>query len=277
MHYLIFVLLLSGFVGDLWAKTALNQYEPKVSVILSLNQGAEMQLQVWQLPLPEILDKLSQVINTPIHYSVLPKGKVTATCVTSTVEELLKCLLGREANIAFRYPKEGIIADVPSHSPNEIWVLGSVLEAPESQDQCANNQSVNNSLSLPQEKGLENESVKLERLLQDAKVENPEQRALAIAKLATKGVLNSEKVTARLMQALNDPSVKVRMQALFGWVYREGAAAIPELMQALNDPEPAVRIKAVGLSNDEGLLNQAATDSNEAVRKYALMKLQAKQ
>jgi len=277
MRRYLFVVLLCVPISSLWAKTVVKGDASKISLIMSSDQGAEMQLQVWQMYLPDVLDKLSQIIKTPIHYSVLPQGKVTATCVTSTIEALLKCLLGAGANIAFHYPQEKVSGSTFYQPPSKVWVLGSVLETAKSEEQCVNNQIVKSDISLSQEKGYEKEAVKLESLLQFTKVENPEQRALAIAKLATRGMPDSQKVTARLMQALDDPSAKVRVQALFGWVFREGKAAMPELMRALDDPEPSVRLKAVGLSNDGDLLNQAASDSNQAVRQYALMKLQAKQ
>jgi len=246
----------------------------EVSMLLSSAKGAEMQLQAWKTPLSVILDKISQVVNIPIHYSVLPKGEVAATCVNSTVKGILQCLLGPDISLAFRYSK-GVEVSPFSQRVSEIWVLGSSLDATQINMHCTE-------LVVPtvKESGAiqtgNADLIKLEQLLVRVNVKDDDQRALAVAKLATKAVADNDRVTEALLQALDDPSTKVRMQALFGWVYREGDAAVPELMRALNDPDPAVRLKAVGLGNDLMLLNQAASDPNEKVRAYALMKLQAK-
>jgi len=277
MYRLLAVLLFFLSVNNVYAKTLLTEQVAELSMILSADKGAEMQLQVWQQSLPGVLDKISQILNIPIHYSVLPEGKVKATCVSSTVKGLLNCLLGSEINVAFRYSKG--TQDVQSvQAVTEIWVLGSSLKTSDATQQCVELIApVNKGQNLVIDESKSKASlIKLEQLLAGATVENDEQRALAVAKLATKAVAGNEQVTEALMQALDDPSAKVRMQALFGWVFREGEAALPELARALDDPDPAVRKKAVGLGNNKDLLNQAASDPNPSVRTYALMKLQAK-
>jgi len=245
-------------------------------MILSADKGAEMQLQVRRQSLSNVLDKISQVLKIPIHYSVLPEGKVKATCVSSTVKGLLNCLLGSEINVAFRYSKGTQDASQSVQAVTEVWVLGSSLKTSNATRQCVEliapvikDQNLITDVSKHKAS-----LIKLEQLLAGVTVENDEQRALAVAKLATKGVAGNEQVKEALMLALDDPSAKVRMQALFGWVFREREAALPELIRALDDPDPAVRKKAVGLGNDKDLLNQAASDPSQSVRQYALMKLQ---
>ena len=106
-------------------------------------------------------------------------------------------------------------------------------------------------------------------------MDDPKQRAEAIADLATKIAVDNTDINDLILRAMDDKSVLVREQALFGWVYRQGEDAMPELQQALLDPEMTVRMKAVDLTQDRALLTLAITDSNELVRQLAKMKLDA--
>ena len=55
--------------------------QQSIRVIRSENAESELQLEVRQASLKQVLDKIAGDTGLVIHYSVLPEGSVTATCV----------------------------------------------------------------------------------------------------------------------------------------------------------------------------------------------------
>jgi HEAT repeat protein len=82
-----------------------------------------------------------------------------------------------------------------------------------------------------------------------------------------------------LQTALSDEDPNVRGQAVYAVVRRGGVEATAVLQDALQDSALPVRLMAVdGLGTDEesiALLKQALTDSDQAVRELAAMKLKS--
>ena len=101
-----------------------NQDEQNIRLVMTKETGAELQLEVRQAPLAQVLDSIASKTGVRINYSVLPDGLVTATCVGSTVKQVLECLLVRKADLVFRYSRQASKAD-PKGQPEEVWVLGA--------------------------------------------------------------------------------------------------------------------------------------------------------
>ena len=105
-----------------------NQDEQNIRLVMTKDTGAELQLEVRQAPLARVLDSIASKTGVRINYSVLPDGLVTATCVGSTVKQVMECLLVRKADLVFRYSQQASKAD-PKGQPEEVWVLGAKFGA----------------------------------------------------------------------------------------------------------------------------------------------------
>jgi hypothetical protein len=70
-----------------------------------------------------MLSNISQKTRMRIHYSLLPEGFVTATCVGSSAKQLLECLLARKADLDFHYLKD--LAKSAERQPADAWILGA--------------------------------------------------------------------------------------------------------------------------------------------------------
>ncbi len=242
-------------------------------LVITKNKGSELRLEARQMPLASVLGIIANKTNTPIHYSVLPEGLVTATCVGSTLKQVLECLLNGRADIIFRYPNHLVNADSKTQVA-EAWVLGSKIGGVIVKD-C---QSIDNSSLIPAQnqptQGIQSER-QIKDLLDLAQSGDSEERARAIGALLSAGHEGNTEVKATLEQALNDHDANVRAQAISTYAHREGSAATDAIQQALQDSSVDVRLMAVdGITENVDLLQQATTDSNEAVRNLAFMKLE---
>ncbi len=243
-----------------------------VALLRTEDPGAEWQLQVRQASLVDVLNEVGRISGARMHYSALPAGPVTATCVEHTVESLLKCLLGNSLNLAFRYPNDGSSADLPV----DIWILGSSLTSGfENVSACVatNNHVTRKAKRSDQASATDGDLVKKLRAATGGG--DPRKRALAVSDLAVKAPAGAPGVEDALLGALEDGSPLVREQALFGLVRRQGEeSVISELWLAMHDPEASVRMKALELSSDKELLLRGTTDADETVRWFAQQKLQ---
>ncbi|MFA6162355.1 MAG: HEAT repeat domain-containing protein [Methylobacter sp.] len=244
--------------------------EEAVRVILTQDDGAELQLEARQLPLPQILKKITEETGVPIHYSVLPKGLVTATCVGTTVKQVLECLFDKKADLIFRYAKNAS-KKVSLNRPEEVWVMGTNFGA---EDACTTaGMQTRNSVTGMQAQAGDTDGV--DKLLELAKTQDPAERADAVALLAAKGQKNDENVNSALVAALSDKNADVRAQAVFGLARRESGDSPAALQNAMQDGDASVRLMAVDNAGDNvALLQQALGDSNETVRTYAAKKLE---
>ena len=83
-------------------------------------------------------------------------------------------------------------------------------------------------------------------------------------------------VKVTIEQGLNDKNELVRAQALSSYARREGVNATSAIQEALNDPSVQVRMMAVdGITDNATLLQQAINDSDETIRVLAATKLDA--
>jgi hypothetical protein len=97
-----------------------NPGEQNIRLVMTKDTGAELQLEVRQAPLAQVLDSIASKAGVRINYSVLPDGLVTATCVGSTVKQVMECLLVRKADLVFRYSGQPTKADHQGQQNSEL-------------------------------------------------------------------------------------------------------------------------------------------------------------
>jgi len=236
-----------------------------------------LQVEAKQADLGKLLDEVALKTGIKLHYSVLPKVPVTATCVGATAKQVLECLLGANVDIAFRYPENKAVAPGQQVNPEEVWILGSSLHA---QDNAGNGCALSSSAAVSSKLAVENASTDnvspTQQLLRQAKAKSVNERAEAIASLAVdEGSENDASVRTAIEKALSDKSAQVRAQAINALAFREGEAAVSgQLQQALQDSDAGVRMMAVdNIESDTALLQQALQDKDTAVRDLAQLKL----
>ncbi|WP_235557238.1 HEAT repeat domain-containing protein [Methyloglobulus morosus] len=246
--------------------------KPMAELVISTNKGSELQLEVRQIPMAEVLKAITAKTQVPIHFSVLPDGLVTATCVGSTLKQVLECLLERRADLVVRYPH------IPDKSESkgqlaEAWVLGS------RQDGTACSLTGN---TLPEQSQQVSDTTAKpnpsDTLLKMAKSNNAAGRAEAIGALLAAGTKDDPKIQEMLEDAVHDEDANVRAQALSTLTHwsNDTESISVALSEAIHDGSADVRLMAVdGITDDVDLLQQAVNDSDEVVRTTAITKLES--
>lgn len=271
----ITLILFVGYASVGFAKSS-------AGLVTSQNKGAEFQLEVRQMPMAQVIDMVARKTHVPIHYSVLPEGLVTATCVGSSLKQVLECLLDRKADIIVRNSENATKPKAMAGQVAEAWILGSKLAATNSgTGYCvANTEPSADNLSLTVRQTKQSAEVELQleqtnELLQSAQSKNPVERVEAIGAFLSVQNNDDPAIKAALEKALTDQSAKVRAQAISSLAGREGdGAAAGAIQEALHDTSADVRLMAVdAITNDIPLLQQALNDSDETVRALASMKL----
>ncbi len=243
--------------------------EQAVRVSLSAYPGAELQLEARQQPLPQILKQITDTTGVAIHYSELPNALITATCVGTTVKQVLECLFAKKADLIFRYAKPKS-KSTAAHRPEEVWVLGTNFGADRD---CA---TAGTATPIAAKRPETDNADKVDNLLELTKNQDPVQRAAAVANLAADRQRDAVSVNHALVSALSDKNAEVRAQALSGLARRESSDAPAALQNALQDSDASVRLMAVDHAGDNiALLQQALSDNDETVRAYAAAKLEA--
>lgn len=241
--------------------------KPSLEISLGQDQASKIRLEARQAPLAQILIALGKKTRIQIHYSVLPEGMVTATCVGSNVKPVLECLLATKSDLVFRYPQ--IKGKNASYQPTEAWILGAkyttgitqvVAFCPKQPD-------------TPTEQPVEPD--RTDELVAKAKSQDPAERASAIGELLSQGRPDDADVLETLQEALDDKDANVRAQAISTYASREGEKAFAALQEALHDNNAWVRQMAVGSTDEKNLLQQALNDSEESVRSLAAQKLKS--
>lgn len=281
MKILLYILVLFTFYGAVCvAKTPANPTGNTITnLVVTDSEGAELQLEVRQMPLAQVLDSIAEKTHVPIHYSVLPEGLVTATCVGTTLKRVLECLLDRKADLIVRYPRTPAKAD-SKWQVAEAWILGSRLDGTVAKADCPVTGESKGSLSLRQNQEDAEVQPKPDQgdiLLKIAKSKNARDRAEAIGALLTIGRKDDPRMKAMLEEAVHDQDANVRAQAVSTLThrddYRENATEV--IQEAMQDSSVDVRLMAVdGITDDVGLLQQAINDSDETVRSIAAIKLE---
>jgi len=234
-----------------------------------------LQVEAKQVDLGKLLNEIALKTGIKLHYSVLPKVPVTATCVGATAKQVLECLLGGNVDMAFRYPENKVAAPGQQLNPEEVWILGSSLHGPDNAGNgCASSSAISKKLAGENDSA-DNTSPTLQ-LLRKANAKTANDRADAIANLAVnEDSENDASVRTVLEKALSDKSAQVRAQAINALAFREGEAAVSgQLQQALQDSDAGVRMMAVdNIESDRTLLQQALQDKDAGVRDLAQLKL----
>jgi len=248
------------------------------SLMVKANPSVNTALQVEakQANLSKLLDEISLKTGISLHYSVLPKAPVTATCMGATAKQVLECLLGSNVDMAFRYPENKAAAAGQQLNPEEVWILGSSLHGPDNAGNGCVSSSAAVTSKLAGENGNTDNASPTQQLLRQVNAKSVSDRADAIASLAVdEGSENDTSVRTALEKALSDKSAQVRAQAINALAFREGEVAVSgQLQQALQDSDAGVRMMAVdNIESDTALLQQALQDKDAGVRDLAQLKL----
>jgi HEAT repeats len=250
------------------------------------DKNSQFQLEVKEIPLERIFSTISAKTGVPIHYSVVPEGLVTATCIGTTIKQVMECLLDKRADLIVRYAKstastqigkEPKIADL--NQPIEMWVLGSKFtNGANCSGSTITQHPIDNTplkLAESQEQSAEAEPDQTDDLLKMARSKDAIVRADSIGALMAGGREGDPNVKAALEEALGDPNANVRAQAISSLAHREGVGATDALQEALHDSDAGVRLMAIdGAGNNAALLQQAVNDDDESVRNLAISKLE---
>lgn len=270
----VFVLLI-GYAGvnaaQIPTKSTTNALP---DLIVNDKKNGDLQLKVRQMPLAKVLDSIANKTHIPLHYSLLPEGLVSATCVGTTLKQVLECLLDRKADLILRYPHAQTKTADNGHIA-EAWILGSRIDSAVAENFPSTGDESSFDL-LQNQQTTKTEQDRIDELLKMAQSENPEERAAAIGALLTEGREDDPDVKAALERALTDQESIVRSQAVSSYAHRENSAAVSEVIQeALNDSSADVRMMAVdSITNDVALLQEAVNDSDATIRSLAAIKLE---
>jgi HEAT repeats len=247
--------------------TAANK---EANLLESVNPDAELQLRVRAMTLPQMLEHIVRKTKIPIHYSILPEGSVTTTCVGADLKQVLDCLLNRKVDVIYRYTHSQSSSKFKPQLA-EAWILGAKHGIyPDPVKASVKKEFPVASAEQNQLTGHD----RTDELLKLAQSESPEERAEAIGALLAGGREGDLAVKATLEQALTDQDDYVRAQAISSFARREGSDALVAIQNALHDRSPEVRMMAVdSINNDVALLQQALDDSDETVRNLAVLKL----
>lgn len=253
-----------------------NAAQTHIQITLSAQKDSGIRLEARQTPLGQILKEIANKTGSYIHYSVLPEALVTATCVGANVSQIMDCLVAKRVGLVTHSPKQG--------KPTEFWVLGScvgscqavTIEPAIPQTQTATDQQ-HKRITKEQAQIEQTKQEQSDKLLEQARAKDPEQRYEAITRLISEGVKNDDpNVRKALEEALADKEANVRAQAVYALARREGKGAAKELRQAMRDKDANVRLMAVNYAgNDTVLLQQALTDKDLMIHDIALSKLKA--
>jgi HEAT repeats len=266
------------FVGLAEKTIAAPVAKPLADLVISSHKGSELQLEVREMAMADVLKMLAVKTQIPIHYSVLPEGLVTATCVGSTLKQVLECLLDRKADLIVRYPRNADKSESKGQLA-EAWVLGSRLDGTFARRDCSTDNAgaislIEQSQQVVDTKQKPNNS---DALLNMAQSKNVAGRAEAIGALLAAGTKDDPKIQEMLEDAIHDQDANVRAQAvstLTHWSNNTESISAA-LSEAIHDESVDVRLMAVdGITDDVGLLQQAVNDSDEAVSAMAALKLE---
>jgi len=195
-------------------------------VRFAANSGrdAKANLQLTQAPLDFALDTIAKSAQLQIHYSNLPEGSFTVTCVEPTLTRIFSCMLNGKAHLAFRYLQN--TQSAPGKLA-EVWVFGM--------------HDVPKEIALASETNQDSGITKGGLAARDALLSalsdtNAEVRTQAVSTLANYRGPDSSDL---LQSVLLDSDASVRLMAV------DQADGHPHLLrQALNDSDASVRAYA---------------------------------
>lgn len=256
-----------------------NNIADKIGLPSASFEDRILRIEANQIPLGQALKTLESQANIRLHFSSLPQKTVSAHCAGNTMK-VLKCLLGEDTNVMFRYPDKSSV-NAQNNPPTDIWLLDAANEQaalqtpPANGCELAENRSKPASLKQDASNGFHLSRDEMHKLLVLSQAQEPLQRKEALSRLAIEGESGNIKVISALEAALTDPESSVRAQAIAGLVHRNEAGSESVLRDALHDAAPEVRLMAVDSAGQNiALLEEALADTNETVRALASMKLE---
>ncbi|MEQ1557673.1 MAG: HEAT repeat domain-containing protein [Methyloglobulus sp.] len=245
---------------------------PSIQFTVIQRPAPLLHLEARSAPLAQILKTIADKTGALIHYSVLPEAPVTATCVGSSTQEIMDCLVAKQVGLVAHKPQKD--------KPAEFWLLGSsvgscqaVTVAPAVSPIAAVEQQ-----PTPEEQAKIDQMLQeqIDQLLKQAESKDPNVRSMAINSLGSLGAKNDPNVAEVLRNALTDKDVNVRSQAITAIAERGGSDVAEQLSVALKDNDASVRLSAVGLAKEDdiGIFQQALNDSDLTVKELAQSRLQ---
>ncbi|MBA2590909.1 MAG: HEAT repeat domain-containing protein [Pseudomonadota bacterium] len=254
-----------------------------------------LSLEATQRPYAEVLGAIQKETGIRFHYTIPMAEAVTVSLQDVPVQEALKRLVGREAQLMFRFP-EGPSTAGRAGVPEEVWILGTVsgpmpeASGPaeksaalvgESGDAAAHSPDTTSPANerQPDANPATSEQPDIESLIETTQSEDPNLRLQAFSALiglgrsVGSGRADQGAVNEALNAALTDEDAVVRAQAVQALVRQGGPEATSYLEQALRDQDPGVRVMALQsldpARHGVDLIKQALSDADPAVRAMA--------
>ena len=270
---LIILLVLLGGMQKSFAKSNINEHNnPLNNLVISSEKGIELQLEVRETSLNLVLDNIANKTNVAIHYSALPEGMITATCVDSTVKKILECLLDKKANLVVRNQDSNLKAN--KDQLVEAWILGTKFVSPNQSTDCSVNDK-DSKKNLQNSNASNEEQERINKILKAAQSKDSTERTKAMSQLLAAGNPGDPSIKAVLEEGLTDPDDLVRAQAISSLAHREGNGALAAIEEAMHDKSVDVRMMAVdSITDNTALLQQALHDSDETIQALAEAKLE---
>lgn len=246
------------------------------------NDDGSLHLEIEQVPLGQIFKIIEAQTGVRLHASLISSKLVTATCAGTTLG-VLKCLLGREVNLIYRYSGKSS-AGYSMPLLTDVWVLNSNPgERRLASDTriCSTTENLNKTIqdgrqASPEEQiaALRLEQDETEKLIELAQSANPMRRQEALSRLVFADQTYDYKVSEILKDALQDQNAGVRAQAVSVLARRNSPETDSALTEALHDSDVGVRLMVVSNAGKNiYLLESALSDPNRLVRNLARMKL----
>jgi hypothetical protein len=263
------MLTLSGFTQA----QILKHTQEYSEFVIGNSAGADLQLEIRQMPLDKVLENISQKTGIPIHFAVLPEGLVTARCVANTLKPVLECLLNKKADLIVRYAASDDKLKARGQIA-EAWVLGSRLERPTTNlKEYISSAGQAETFLAERKKNEEIEQLK-EKFIKNSQSSDAGLRAEAVGALLGFQKKGDPEIIAVLEQALTDQNAQVRAQAISTYAHLEGNRASGAIRHAMLDSSVDVRMMAVdGIQDDIELLKHAINDPDQTIRTLASIKL----
>ncbi len=245
---------------------------PAIQLTQTQERDSALQLETRDAPLGQILKTIAAKTGAVIHYSVLPEAPVTATCVGADVGQIMDCLVAKQVGLVAHKPRKD--------RPAEFWLLGSSVGSCRAMtvdyDRLSTLTRKKPRQRTPEEQARIDQSLQeqSDKMVEQAKSKDIEQRKEAIANLSSVGRKDDPAVQKVLDDAFNDKDPDLRAQAIATMVNLDKENSGEIIVRALRDSDTTVRMAAVdNIYGNRELLEQALSDANADVRNFAQAKL----
>ena len=233
--------------------------------------GGGFHLKVDQATTGDVLDRLSSQVGIPIVHGHEREEPITLACSSVSIKDLLKCVLGSNANLLYIAGYSSI--KHPSGF-ERIVVLSSIRG-----QEAEMTPVIAPDVVVPAEKGLLSASARPSRDVVMAMLQHQDGsiRAEAIALLPRVEGIDRDRLRVAYESALQDPEGDVRAGALLGLSTLDASSTVPLVASAAMDPDPSVRLAAIdameAIPQNRGYFIEALKDGDESVRVLAELRL----